>query len=87
MFLCLSKSLFHLLRKCYIISIADIMLSWRGADGWSDDLAVPGATGGGEQNHPAIQLDKEGNLHIAWLERATIGGPTRLRYMFGKAVQ
>ena len=66
---------------------ADIMLSWRGADGWSDDLAVPGATGGGEQNHPAIQLDKEGNLHIAWLERATIGGPTRLRYMFGKAVQ
>jgi hypothetical protein len=65
---------------------ADIMLSWREMDGWSDDLAVPGATGGGEQNHPTIQLDKEGNLHLAWLERATIGGPTRLRYLFGKAV-
>lgn len=66
---------------------ADIMLSWREVDGWSDDLAVPGATGGGEQNHPTIQLDKEGNLHLAWLERATIGGPTRLRYLFGKAVK
>jgi hypothetical protein len=66
---------------------ADIMLSWREVDSWSDDLAVPGATGDGEQNHPTIQLDKEGNLHLAWLERAKIGGPTQLRYLFGKAVK
>ena len=66
---------------------ADIMLSWREMDGWSDDLAVPGATGPGEQNHPAIHLDPEGNLHIAWLERTTIGGSSRLRYLFGKAIK
>jgi hypothetical protein len=66
---------------------ADIMLSWWEMDGWSDDLAVPGATGPGEQNHPAIHLDQEGNLHLAWLERATIGGPSRLLYLFGKAVE
>ena len=66
---------------------ADIMLSWRKEDGWSDDLAVPGAAGPGEQNHPTISLDQEGNLHLAWVERKTIGGPTRLRYLFAKAVK
>jgi hypothetical protein len=66
---------------------ANILLSWREDDGWSDDLVVPGAAGPGEQNHPAIRLDREGNLHLVWLERVTIGGPTRLRYLFGKAVQ
>jgi hypothetical protein len=66
---------------------ADIMLSWREEDGWSDDLAVPGAAGPGEQNHPTISLDQEGNLHLAWVERTTIGGPTRLRYLFAKAVK
>ncbi|MDH3948186.1 MAG: hypothetical protein OEU74_04420 [Gammaproteobacteria bacterium] len=66
---------------------ADIVLSWREDDGWSDDLAVPGAAGPGEQNHPTISLDREGNLHLAWIERATVGGPTRLRYMFGRALK
>ncbi len=63
---------------------ADIMLSWREGDEWSDDLAVPGAADSGEQNHPSISLDKEGNLHLAWVERKTIGGPTRLRYVYGR---
>ena len=64
---------------------ANILLSWREDDGWSDDLVVPGAAGPGEQNHPTIHLDQEGNLHLAWIERATLDGPTRLRYLFGKA--
>jgi hypothetical protein len=65
---------------------ADILLSWREEDDWSDDLAVPGAAGRGEQNHPTISLDQEGNLHLAWVERTTVGGPTRLRYLFGRVV-
>ena len=65
---------------------ANIMLSWPEDDGWSDDLVVPGADGAGEQNHPTVTLDREGNLHLAWVERTTIGGPTRLRYLFGKAL-
>ena len=35
----------------------------------------------------AAGLDGEGNLHLAWIERATVGGPTRLRYLFGKVVK
>ena len=66
---------------------ANIMLSWREDDEWSDDLAVPGATGAGEQNHPSLQLDRDGNLHLAWIERTTIGGPTRVRYLFAKAIK
>jgi len=66
---------------------ADVILSWREDNDWSDDLVVPGAAGPGEQNHPTISLDQEGNLHLAWIERATVGGPTRLRYLFGRAVK
>ena len=66
---------------------ADIVLSWLEADEWSDDLAVPGAAGAREQNHPSIALDKEGNLHLTWIERDTVGGPTRLRYLFGRVVK
>jgi len=66
---------------------ANIMLSWREDDGWSDDVAVPGADGTGEQNHPTISLDREGNLHLAWIERTTVNGPTRLRYLFGQAIK
>jgi hypothetical protein len=64
---------------------ANIMLSWPEGEGWSDDFVVPGADGKGEQNHPSISLDREGNLHLAWIERSTIGGPTKVRYLFGKA--
>jgi hypothetical protein len=66
---------------------ANIMLSWPEGNEWSDDFAVPGAAGSGEQNHPTICLDQEGNLHLAWVERATVNGPTRLRYLFGKAIK
>jgi hypothetical protein len=65
---------------------ANIMLSWLEDDDWSDDFAVPGAAGTGEQSHPTISLDEEGNLHLAWIERTTIDGPTRVRYLFGRAI-
>jgi hypothetical protein len=66
---------------------ANIMLSWLEGDGWSDDIAVPGAAGTGDQNHPTISLDREGNLYLAWIERTTVDGPTRLRYLFGRAIK
>lgn len=66
---------------------ANIMLSWPESEDWSEDLAVPGADDDREQNHPTISLDKNGNLHLAWIERVKIGGPTRVRYLFGKVVK
>jgi len=63
---------------------ANIMLSWLEDNQWSDDFEAASATGPGEQTHPSISLDEQGNLHLVWLDRATPGGPTRLRYAFGK---
>jgi hypothetical protein len=65
---------------------ADIFLSLKEDDGWSDDMAVPGAHGDGEQVHPSIVLDEEGNLHMAWVERQETGGPTQLHYVMGKLI-
>lgn len=66
---------------------ANIMLSWLEDGSWSDDFGVPGADGKGEQNHPTISLDRQGNLHLAWIERTIIGGPTRVRYLFGRVIK
>jgi hypothetical protein len=63
---------------------SDIMLSWREDGGWSEDLPLPDASGDGQQAHPSIVMDAEGNLHVAWVERAEKDGPTRLRYQFGR---
>ncbi|MFP3874182.1 MAG: hypothetical protein ACLFV1_06970 [Thiohalophilus sp.] len=63
----------------------NIMLSWYRDGQWSDDLSVPGANGSAIQNHPSVTLDDHGHLHLAWVEREFVGGPTRLRYLFGKA--
>jgi hypothetical protein len=63
---------------------ADIMLSMKEGDAWSEDLALPGASGPGEQNHPSMVLDSAGNLHITWIERMMISGPSRLRYLSGR---
>jgi len=62
---------------------ADLVLSWAEDGGWSDDLPVPGASGPGEQQQPAMTLDRAGRLHLAWVERDRPGGPTRLRYLVG----
>jgi len=66
---------------------ANVMLSWREQDEWSDDIVVPGAGGPGQQTHPSMTLDEAGNLHLAWLERATLNGTTTLRYVFGRAAK
>ena len=63
---------------------ANVMMSWREEGEWSEDVMLPGAGGAGEQVHPSIVLDNDGNLHAAWVERDTIDGPTRLRYVFGR---
>jgi hypothetical protein len=57
----------------------DLWLSWRDVDAWSDDLAVPGAHGPGAQEHPAIAIDAEGRLHLAWVDRSEEG--SRVRYL------
>jgi hypothetical protein len=62
---------------------ANIMMSWRDTDAWSEDVVLPGAGGAGEQGHPTITLDRQGNLHAAWVERATRDGATRLFYCLG----
>lgn len=62
----------------------NVMISWYDGTEWSEDLALPGADGEGEQVHPTITLDEQGNLHAAWVERETVGGPTRLRYLIGQ---
>jgi hypothetical protein len=49
---------------------------------WSDDAAVPGASGKGIQYHPSITLDHSGNLHLAWIHREDSGGPTQILYLF-----
>ena len=48
---------------------SDIWLSWRTAEGWSDDFMVEPASGDGEQNNPAICFDSKGTLHIAWINK------------------
>lgn len=58
---------------------ADVWLSdWNGKE-FSDDMAVPGASGPGVQSDAVIHLDAGGMLHVAWLERTEAGG-TRLKY-------
>lgn len=62
----------------------DVWISWRTATGWSEDLAVPGASGPGIQSDPVIALDEDGGLHLAWLERSDPLAPTRIRYTAGR---
>jgi hypothetical protein len=63
---------------------ANVMFSWREQNEWSDDEALPGADGKGLQNNPSVVMDSMGNLHVAWVERASMNGPTSLRYVFGR---
>lgn len=63
---------------------ADIWLAWNTPAGWSDNLAVPGASGAGQQTSPVVVLDAQGNLHLAWIERTALDGPTRIKYALGR---
>jgi hypothetical protein len=62
----------------------DIWLSWRDQQGWSDDLAVPGASGPGVQSDPSIAMDEAGNLYVAWVEKGDLNAPSSIRYVFGR---
>jgi hypothetical protein len=64
----------------------DIWISWRGASGWSEDLAVPGAAGPGAQGYPAVTVDRAGRLHVAWVEQGPDDDRTRIRYAVARPV-
>ncbi len=61
----------------------DIWYSWLEDGEWSEDFPLPGASGPGVQYHPSIVMDESGNLHAVWIERETVGGPSRIFYLFG----
>ncbi len=54
---------------------------------WSEDYAPPIASGAGEQSHPSIALDEQSNLHLLWIERGELNGPSKLWYSFGRPRQ
>jgi hypothetical protein len=64
---------------------SDILMSVFADGEWGEDLPVPGASGAGEQAHPSIIFDDQGQLHITWIERDHRNGQTRLKYMMGKS--
>ncbi len=62
----------------------DIWLAWRRAQGWSENLAVPGASGAGVQTDPSLTLDESGDLHLVWIDKPDLNSPSRLRYVYGR---
>ena len=66
---------------------SDVWLSWRTADGWSEDVAITGAASGSHEVSPALALDVQRNLHVVWIEKQTEFGPTRLHYCRAKYVE
>lgn len=63
----------------------DVWLAWRDAGGWSENLAVPGASGAGVQADPSLTMDEAGNLYLVWVERASLNSPSQIRFVFGRA--
>jgi len=53
------------------------LANWEDA-AFGDNVAVPAASGPGEQSDPVATLDEAGVLHLAWLDRHADG--TRVRY-------
>jgi hypothetical protein len=67
---------------------SDIWISAYNPDSeWSQDYAPPVASGSGEQSHPSIALDEQHNLHLLWIERSQLDGPSRLWYSPGRTRQ
>lgn len=64
----------------------DIWLSLRIEEQWSDDMEIPGASGQGVQVEPAVAFDAAGRLHLAWVEKEHIDGPSRIRYLSGDPI-
>ena len=64
---------------------SDIWISTYSSDlEWSQDHAPSVASGSGEQSHPSIALDDQGNLHLLWIERSQQDSPSRLWYSLGR---
>jgi hypothetical protein len=67
---------------------SDIWISAYNSDlEWSQDYAPPVVSGSGEQSHPSIALDEQHNLHLLWIERSQLDGPSRLWYSLGRPRQ
>ena len=63
---------------------SDIWISAYNSDlEWSQDHTPSVASGSGEQSHPSIAVDDQGNLHLLWIERSQQDGPSRLWYSLG----
>ena len=56
----------------------DVLYSLRRGGEWSDDFELPGADGPGQQSHPSITFDQQGQLHVVW--QSTVNGVTEVRY-------
>ena len=60
----------------------DVWLAEWNGEGFGDNVAVPAASGPGEQADPIAVLDGSGRLHLVWLERDDKKG-ARIRYVTG----
>lgn len=63
---------------------SDIWLAWPLESEWSDNVAIPGASGPGVQVEPAIAMDAQGNVHVAWVDKSDLNAPSRVRYVMGR---
>jgi hypothetical protein len=67
---------------------SDVWISVYNSDlEWGQDYSPPVASGSGEQSHPSIALDEQHDLHLLWIERSELNGPTRLWYSLGKPLK
>jgi len=65
----------------------DIWLSTLGPDGQFQENQSPGPLGGpGRQSDPALALEADGNLHVAWIHRDE-NGRSRLMYVRGRSAE
>lgn len=56
------------------------LANWTGHT-YSDNVAIPGASGPGSQTCPMIYLDDAGRLHLIWLDQADPASAARIRYV------
>lgn len=57
----------------------DIWLTRLSGTEYGENFTVPAAAGPGGQSDPAVALDADGTLHLAWIERGD-DAPSRIRY-------
>lgn len=62
---------------------SDIWLARPTTMGWSENFALPEASGPGAQTHPSLAFDRDGRLHLVWLHEHE--GKRALRYCRARA--